>query len=141
MRARWAILLTLGLLAIGVAADIAAESPVFHLIWVATTLWATYDAHRIGLKRYDLAGPVSPFTVFLSCLLLWSVMFPWFLVNKGKIARGEAPLLPEYAPPSTSTPAHVFPDKRMQLDALATRYEKDLISEGEFEARKAELSG
>jgi hypothetical protein len=61
-----------------------------YIIWVGTSIWAGWDAHQIGLSKYKLNVATSPATTFLGCLLLWIVIFPWYLVNKGKIARGVA---------------------------------------------------
>lgn len=67
------------------------------ILVVATSIWAARDARKIELHKYRVRGVTSEMTTLLGCLLFWIVFFPWYLVNKGKIQRGEARLKEEFA--------------------------------------------
>ncbi len=92
-----ALLITIGILVVwvlgsmGIAASL--NEPALVGIWnigvlVGTSIWAGLDAGRIELSKYKVGGPTGPAITVIGCLLLWIVVFPWYLVNKGKIARG-----------------------------------------------------
>jgi len=91
MKAGKAILVTLGILVVAFLSALIRPEAAYIVILI-TALWAAIDAHRIGLSKYKVGGPTGPVITFLGCVLLWIIVFPWYLVNKGKIARGEAPL-------------------------------------------------
>ena len=91
MKAGKAILISLGILVIAIIAGMfRPEGP--YIVILITALWAAIDAYRIGLSKYKVGGPTGPVITFLGCVLLWILVFPWYLINKGKIARGEAVL-------------------------------------------------
>lgn len=74
------------------------------LVLLGTSIWAGLDASAINLKKYNVGGPTGPFVTFFGCLLFWVLTFPWYLVNKSKIAKGEAILKPQYAEPTPTSP-------------------------------------
>jgi len=89
MKAGKAILISLGILVIAMIAGMVRQEATY-IVLLVTALWAAIDAYRIGLSKYKVGGPTGPVITFLGCVLLWILVFPWYLVNKGKIARGEA---------------------------------------------------
>jgi hypothetical protein len=58
---------------------------------IGTAIWASIDAGKIEIDRYDVRGPfpTSSTVTLIGCLLLWILVFPMYLIIKGKIARGE----------------------------------------------------
>jgi len=139
-----AILTTLGILVFGMIGS-SLTSPIFFiLIYLGTSIWAGIDACLINLNKYEVDGPTGPVVTFLGCLLLWIVTFPWYLVNKGKLARGAAPLKPEFRRQfvqKASVPA-VRPltgDYLTQLERLGQLKEKGVLSDEEFQAQKLKL--
>ena len=83
-----ALLVTLGLLLLG------SQGPaiLMVLIVVGTAAWAAYDSKEIGLQRYKSGIALSPPTLFVAIALLWIAGFPWYLIVRGQIKAGTAPL-------------------------------------------------
>ena len=92
MRAGMAVLTTLGILIVWMLLATGIHPVLGFAIFLGTSIWAGVDANKIELKKYKVGGPTNPALTVIGCLLLWIVVFPWYLVNKGRIARGEAPL-------------------------------------------------
>jgi hypothetical protein len=87
-----AILFTIGLLAACIFI-----SPLigFDLTWLmvlGTALWAAIDSSKIKLKRYKSGISYAPVALFIACVLLWIVGFPWYLSMRYKIKTGTAVL-------------------------------------------------
>jgi hypothetical protein len=57
-----------------------------------TSLWAAIDSSGIQLQRYRSGIALKPFVLFLGCLLLWIVAFPWYLSVRYRIKNGLAEL-------------------------------------------------
>lgn len=56
-----------------------------------TALWASFDAGKIGAKQYKSKFmSANPALVFVGCLLLWIVVFPWYLYFRSHIVAGLA---------------------------------------------------
>lgn len=114
------------------------------VFFLGTIIWATVDAQKIELKKYQLHGITTPFNTFLGCLLLWLIAFPWYLINKGKIARGEAKLISGQTlkNETSSTSVNI---NQSQTDTLATLEklsqlkENGVLTEEEFLAEKAKI--
>jgi len=144
MKAGMAILTSLGILVVWILVASAIHPALGWAIFFGTSIWAGVDASKIELKKYKVGGPTGPAVTIIGCLLLWIVVFPWYLVNKGKIARGEAPLKEEYAGQGIGAqPAPVNAqsqgDSLAQLEKLAQLKEKGVLSDEEFQAQKAKL--
>lgn len=145
MRAGTAILATLGVLAIWILAAVAIHPALGWAVFLGSSIWAGVDAGKIQLKKYKVGGPSSPAITVIGCLLLWVVVFPWYLINKGKILRGEVSLKEEYAgqaeprPASKSKSSALQADSVAQLEKLADLRERGVLSEEEFQAQKANL--
>ena len=92
MKVGQAILTTIGILILMIIINSIFGARATALILWGTSIWAAVDAHKIGLKKYKVSGPTGAVSTLILCLLLWIIVFPWYLVNKGKIARGEAKL-------------------------------------------------
>jgi len=60
------------------------------LVIIGTTIWVGYDAHKNEIsisakKPYSInTGTVA---WVITCLLLWIVTFPYYLVRRSKILR------------------------------------------------------
>ena len=92
-----AIFVTLCVLMLGIFLQAATNFPIIVFLVVATSIWAAFDASKIGLRKYRVGGATSPVFTLLGCIVLWIIFFPWYLVNKGKIQRGEVMLKEKYA--------------------------------------------
>jgi hypothetical protein len=91
-----AILITVALLVICIASSMAmagehhAEGAV-GLMVLASAIWASQDASRIGLKQYKARLAGGPVGVFFAMWLLWIIAFPWYLVVRSRIKAGVMP--------------------------------------------------
>lgn len=143
MKAGMAILTTLGILAAWIFLALAIHPSLGYAIFLGTTIWAGIDASKINLSKYKVGGPTSPAVTVIGCLLLWIVVFPWYLVNKGKIARGEALLkdgtMGQISQPTVGLAKQSQSDSLAQLEKLAQLKEKGILSDEEFKAQKAKL--
>ncbi len=56
----------------------------FLILVLGTSIWAYFDANSIGVKKGQLKGlaDLSPVGWFFSCLLLWIIAFPLYLVKR-----------------------------------------------------------
>lgn len=83
-----ALLITLGVLIVS-----------FFLPWylslvisLGIVIWATIEASSLQFRKYRLGGPAGGVSTFFSCLLLWIIGFPWFLVNRYRVRNHRAEL-------------------------------------------------
>jgi len=61
---------------------------VIILIVLGTSIWAAFDAQAIIAKGVDkkyLGG--GPVVIFLGCLLLWIIVFPYYLVKRSNAKK------------------------------------------------------
>jgi hypothetical protein len=92
-----AILFTLGLF---VACVFLSALIRFNIVWfmvLGTSIWAAVDSSKIQLKRYKSGISYGQFGLFIGCLLIWIVGFPWYLAMRYKIKTGTAVLKDEPA--------------------------------------------
>lgn len=179
MRVLKNILITLGLAVGGVIlgalaqqAGIGGDKIVTEVIWlvvIGSSVWAATEAKRLAFHRYKNGLASGPTAIFLVCLLLWVVAFPWFLTLRDKILDGTAELKDEFRsqvppplvppirsvrpvepPPLPSVPpaAPVPPrapltveERVSQLQRLGQLREQGLLSESEFQQEKQKLLG
>lgn len=67
--------------------------PLFMVaVVVGTAIWAAIDSKEIRLHSYKSGIALRPFVLFLACLLLWIVAFPWYLSVRYRIRNGLAEL-------------------------------------------------
>jgi hypothetical protein len=91
-----AILFTIGLAA---ACLVISSLTGFNLIWflvLGTGLWAAIDSSKIQFRRYKSQIACGPLVLFVGCLFLWIVVFPWYLAMRYKIKSGIAILKEQY---------------------------------------------
>jgi len=146
MNAGMAILTTLGIVVVWFFVSETIHPYLGWAIFLGTSFWAGVDASKIELKKYKLpgGGPNGPAVTVIGCLLLWIIVFPWYLVNKGKIARGEAPLK-DGSDGQTSHESVMASSGRSQgdylaqLEKLAQLKEKGVLSDEEFQTQKVKL--
>lgn len=88
MKTWQAILLTLTIFFISLLLP-----PLFMVAVVfGTSIWAAIDSRDIRLHSYKSGIALRPFVLFLACLLLWIVAFPWYLSVRYRISNGRAEL-------------------------------------------------
>ena len=88
MKTWQAILLTVGIFFVSLFLP-----PLFMVaVVVGTSIWAAVDSSGIQLYRYKSGIALKPFVLFLACLLLWIVAFPWYLSVRYRITNGLAEL-------------------------------------------------
>jgi len=88
MKTWQAILVTVAILVVSLFLP-----PLFLYVAIfGTSLWAAIDSSRIQLHRYKSGIALKPFGLFLGCLLLWIVAFPWYLSVRYRIRKGLAEL-------------------------------------------------
>lgn len=144
MKAGMAILTSLGIIVVWILVGSIIHPALGWAIFLGTSIWAGVDASKIELKKYKVGGPTSSAVTVIGCLLLWIVVFPWYLVNKGKIERGEAPLKDGYVGQdegASTTPVNTqsLGNSLAQLEKLAQLKEKGVLSDEEFQTQKAKL--
>src|SRR5688572_26315386 len=108
------------------------------LIVLGTSIWVLVDANSLGFgKRQMQKGKVdaSPWVWFLGCLALWIVVFPFYLVKRGRYKRLDSGTAPVSSVPVLAT----LSDSITQLERLSQLKDKGIISEDEFLAKKRVL--
>lgn len=75
---------------------------------------------------------MSPFSWFLSCLLLFAVAFPAYLFTRRQYIRAAAAIVP-------TSRLHQETDLISQLSALADLHSQGVLSDEEFQAKKKDL--
>jgi hypothetical protein len=102
-----------------------------YLVVLASSLWVLRDARRLGMTRQTGPGffNMGPISWFLSCLLLWAVAFPAYIVTRRRYKRAA----------SAATPAGLIPPERdliSQLAALADLHSQGVVTDEDFQAKK-----
>jgi hypothetical protein len=90
MKALLAIVITVGLL---IACYFVSALVYFDLTLVligVSSIWAAWDAKRIGFYRYKSGLSGRPILVFCLCYLFWIFLFPYYLWLRFKIKQGTA---------------------------------------------------
>ncbi|MCC6486389.1 MAG: SHOCT domain-containing protein [Candidatus Hydrogenedentes bacterium] len=109
---------------------------MFELIAVlvfGTSLWVLFDSKSIGVKKGKIKGFFDMGRVgwFLSCLLLWIVAFPAYLVKRSEYKRRTA---------ADAQPGSIQgSDVPSQIAKLAELKVQGLLTEEEFQGKKREL--
>ena len=60
-------------------------------MWIAilgTSLWAAVDSSKIKLSTYKSQIASGPITLFIGCVFLWIIGFPWYLTVRHNILSG-----------------------------------------------------
>ena len=81
---------SLVLVAASTAASLFLHLNIMLAMVVFTSLWAAYDSAKIQLKRYRSGISYGPLMLFIGCLAIWIIGFPWYLAMRYKIKRGTA---------------------------------------------------
>ena len=114
--------------------------PVLFLIVLGTSIWVAVDASSIGVKKGQLQGlaGMGPAGWFFACLLLWIFAFPFYLCKRGALKRINA----KTPQPTTSASegARTYTDLD-QLHKLGQLRDSGVLTEDEFQAKKAQLLG
>jgi len=94
--------------------------PLVLLVVVATTIWVGFDAQARDFSHNSLGSGTSQWV--LGTLLLWLIVFPIYLVARGRVplrAGSAPPVLPP--PTSGAVPAKVCPDCAEQVRPAARK--------------------
>src|SRR5207253_2655699 len=104
-----------------------------YLVVLASSVWVLLDARRLGITKRTGGGflNMGPIGWFFSCLLLWAVGFPAYLVTRRKYKRAVAGTGPAIRREDT--------DLMSQLGALADLHSQGLVTDEEFQAKKKDL--
>jgi hypothetical protein len=104
-------------------------SLVFMIV-LGTSIWVLIDAKSLGFGQRQLyrggRADEGPWFWFFGCLLLWIVVFPWYLVKRGRYRSSTEPVS-EIAPDLAR-----LSDSITQIERLSELKEKGVISEDEF---------
>ena len=105
-----------------------------YLVVLASSLWVFQDARSLGITRRPGPGflNMSPLSWFVSCLLLFAVAFPAYLVTRRRYKRAASASAP-------SGRMHQKTDLISQLSALADLHSQGIVSDEEFQAKKKDL--
>jgi hypothetical protein len=92
MRTPLAILFSIGLAFICYNGSAVVHFDLVTVMVLVTALWAAIDSSKLQLKRYKSGISYGPVVLFIACVLLWIVGFPWYLSIRHKIKGGTAVL-------------------------------------------------
>ena len=89
MRLRFAIPLTILLLAATSYVSGFLPFNAYYVLVAATAIWAAYDSHRLGIQRFDSSLALPPIGVLAALAVLWPFTFPAYLKLRYRIEHGE----------------------------------------------------
>jgi len=71
---------------------VATKTGFNYLPWICipSALWATWDSRRAGVTKYRSLMAMEPVGILLSCLLIWWLAFPWYVIFRWSILEGTA---------------------------------------------------
>ncbi len=100
------------------------------VVVLGTSVWVLVDSMSIGVKKGRIKGffDMGPAGWFFSCLLLWLVAFPAYLVKRSEHKQT----------PGADNPRQAA-DVPSQIARLAELKTQGALTEEEFQAKKAEL--
>jgi hypothetical protein len=114
-----------------------------------SSVWAAYDASQVGTKKYkSTIVPTSPGWIFVGCLVLWIVVFPWYLYFRSHVKSGvaelslsEVPVDPKSAGAGLVAQSPVTAERRYSKGAVVTVEPVGGISKYDHVDRVLELHG
>ncbi len=89
MRLRFAIPLTILLLAATSYLSGFLSFNAYYVLVGATAIWAAYDSHRIGVQRFDSSLALPAVGVLIALAVLWPFTFPAYLKLRYRIQHGD----------------------------------------------------
>jgi len=111
---------------------------------VGTSLWVYFDAKWIGVYRtgkprrvLQLSLDMEPVDWLISCVLLWVVAFPAYLIKRPKFIKKFHQTRSNFTPPPVE-PVEYFYD---QLRNLSKLRQQGLITDKEFNMKRKEVLG
>jgi hypothetical protein len=119
---------------------------ILYILVIGSSLWAGFDASSLikqGATKKDLGG--GPIAVFIVCLLIWIIAFPYYLVHRSRFKSTQQLNLagPTQARPthSPSTPIIASSSESVadEIKKLAKLRKRGLLSKQEYEAQKNRL--
>lgn len=87
---RWssALIITFNLFVAAAALDYYTGVPAVWVLLAGSAVWAAWDARSVQPWRYQTGLAYRPIVILMGVLLLWLVVFPWYLVVRGRIRAG-----------------------------------------------------
>jgi hypothetical protein len=92
MKTWQAILFTLAI----IIATMFLPQGITFFVLLGTSIWAAIDSSKIDLYKYKSGIALKPVVLFIGCVLLWIIGFPWYLSMRYKIKNGLAQLKNQY---------------------------------------------
>lgn len=89
MRLRFAIPLTIVLLAATSYLSGILSFNAYYALVGATAIWGAYDSHRLQVERFDSSLALPPIGVLIALAVLWPFTFPSYLKLRYRIQHGE----------------------------------------------------
>jgi hypothetical protein len=89
VRLRFAIPLTILLLAATSYVSGILPFNAYYVLVGATAIWAAYDSHRLGIQRFDSSLALPPVGVLIALAVLWPFTFPAYLKLRYRIQHGD----------------------------------------------------
>lgn len=101
-----------------------------YFVVIISSIWVFFDRRSIKVEKSHLKGfwGMGAFSWFISCLLLWIVAFPMYLIKRGHLKNLAG-----------NTQKASDSNKLENLQKLGELKEKGVISDEEFEKEKAKL--
>lgn len=110
---------------------------------IGTSLWVYFDAKWIGVYRtgephklWQLSLDMEPVDWLISCVLLWGVAFPAYLVKRPGFIKRFHKKRTRSTPPTE--PVEYFYE---QLRTLSKLRQQGLITDKEFSLKRKEVLG
>lgn len=120
MKALFAILITVGLMAATWMASVQIHFDFSWVLLLLSSLWVAIDSKKVGLNRYSTAVSCRPIPLFCGCCLVWFLAFPWYLWARFRIKNGTAVLKREL--PANTGPFRRFCHRLWRASETATEW-------------------
>ena len=111
---------------------------------VGTSLWVYFDARWIGVcstgaprRLLKLSLDMEPVDWLISCLLLWAIAFPAYVIKRPEFKRKFRQMRARTVPPPVA-PVEYFYE---QLQNLSKLRQQGLITDKEFSLKRKEVLG
>jgi uncharacterized membrane protein len=113
--------------------ELVALAELVVIVVIGTSVWVLVDSNSIGVKKGKIGGlfNMGPAGWFFSCLLLWIVAFPAYIVKRSEYKR--------MATMGGHPSATQGEDVPSQIGKLGELKAQGLLTEEEFQTKKNEL--
>ena len=110
---------------------------IILLIVLITAIWVLIDANNIGIKKGQISGmgDMGPMGWFISCLLIWVIAFPLYIVKRNEYKKFNSGNPTKHS----ETMSPLLNHDLGEVEYLFQLREKGIINEEEYNAKKKEL--